>query len=159
MCKITKTIMSMIDEKDPNQRLFGLVAQLTDNRIGELEVKISDLKDVHTKGLEETKKAFSDLKKVNEDHYQRLESSVASSLIKIQESIDNHNNRCPFNMEERILIVQNDIKDTKVTIAKFKWLEALMDFPLMAKFIIVGIFALIIILSSFGIDKIITIIK
>ena len=125
MCKLTKQLMTMIDQKDQTQKLIGLLAQATDN-------EFTDLKQAHKDGLKHTADAFSELKKTNEEHYVRLQTSVAESLSKIQESIDKHNLKCPFGME-------TDVKDLEKRVDKFKWIETLQDFPLVGKIFIIGL--------------------
>lgn len=110
MCKLTKMILTMVDEKDPAQKLLGLLAQATDNEFCAIK---ADLKE---------------LKKINEEHYQALERTLADNISKLTASIEQHNNRCPFGMENRTLELEKQVKelDFIFVIKKYKLIAILI---------------------------------
>lgn len=138
MCKLTKTLLMQIDQKNPTEKLIGVLAQATD-------FEFAEIKKVQQESHLSTLQTIKELKEDNKNHFTHLTNSLHESIGEISMQIEKHNSRCPLGLEDKV-------KETTDKVDQLDWLLTIKKYPWIAAMIALGLFALF----NVGADKLIS---
>jgi len=158
MSRLKEQLMMMIDEKDPTQKLIGVLAQATD-------FEFADLKKTQQENVENTKKAlkamqlaneheFSELRAHNTENYRNLEESVRGAITQLTKVVEAHNTKCPLGMDEEVDDLQELAKTITIKVEQLDWLFMMKKYPWVTAMILLGLSSLL----GMGVDKLVELI-
>lgn len=141
MCEITRQITTMMDNNNPEHKLIGLLAQLIDTKFNHLEknnkanfISIAEeFKDVK-ESIEEVRVNLENRMDNQDKHMKNQDDTIESAT---------HNKECPFNMDTRVVKLEDkvdaNIKDINKVIAILKFMQ---EHPYVALLSFLGICSL-----------------
>jgi t-SNARE complex subunit (syntaxin) len=142
MCKYAKQITTMIDDKDPQQQLIGLLSQQLSTRFDNLE-QIMNLKIEHINGnvknaLNEVHNQLTDIR----DDIKDIKVSHKEDKVEMNTKLDKaiHSRECPNGFDEALIKLAEDVKLFKTEVDKdIQWISAFRKNKWILILVLIGI--------------------